>query len=102
MEAFQEAEASYQPIKRLLPEQWVRLVEATATTARQAMPILQQFLAGPRPSQQRTEAQRRADAEYEALVQSMPQRAQTRCAGCGNVAQGLRKCSRCRRVGYCW
>ena len=102
VEAFQEAEASYQPIKRLLPELWVHKGEAFATTARQAVPRLQQYLAGSGPGQQRTPAQRLADAEYEALRMSLPQRLEACCYGCNTVAQGLRKCSRCRRVGYCW
>ena len=104
--AFHEAETNYQPIKRLLPEQWISMGAANAAGAREVLPRVQQFIdeRGPhrqRTAAQRTAAQRTAQDTLLAQIVNLPQLAQARCAGCNQLAQGLRKCSRCRRVGYC-
>ena len=102
VKSFQEAEASFQTIKRLLPERWVSLGTARATMAHRSMPDLLRFIAEPGRPQQHTSAsaQHNDDAEILALLQ-IHELARTRCTGCGDVAQGLRKCGRCRQVGYC-
>ena len=71
---------------------------AMAATAREVIPRVQQFIDGRSPPQQRTAAQRAADNER---VLNLNRLAEARCAGCGEEAQGLRKCARCRQVGYC-
>ena len=47
VEAFEEAEASCRPIKRLLPETWVSAAAACATVARQTLPEVLRFIAEP-------------------------------------------------------
>ena len=99
--AFEEAEASFQPIKRLLPELWVSVGTEMAKGAHRSMPQLQQFLAEPDAPQQRTTAEQGSAAAAISWQQYLPELMETRCAGCDQLAQGLRKCSRCRQVGYC-
>ena len=101
VEAFHEAEASFQPIKRLLPEVWVKEGTAMAAGARHVLPSVQQFVGKPATAQQRSTAQRSAAAALSTLAEICPPPGMPRCTGCGKRAQGLRKCSRCRRVGYC-
>ena len=103
VEAFEEAEVSYLPIKRLLPALWVSGAAAMATVVRQAMPEVLRFIAEPgTPQQQPSSNSRHAfTASMNAMVHTISQQSETCCAGCGKVAQGLRKCSRCRQAGYC-
>ena len=100
VEAFEEAEASYRPIKPLLPEMWVTEAAALATVVRQAMPQVLRFIAEPDVPQQPSSSSQPA-APFAAMMHSLTQLAEPRCAGCGKQAQGLRKCSRCRQAGYC-
>ena len=102
VESFQEAEAGYLPIKRLLPEQWVAVGKSLATMARQALPRVMQYVAEGGPPLQSTAAQSsHIAAGFAALAEQLQQAGDVRCAGCGTAAQGLRKCSRCRQAGYC-
>ena len=103
VEAFEEAEASYLPIKRLLPELWVSGAAALGTVARQAMPQVLRVIAEPGAAQQQpgSSSQHTAEALHRAMANYIIQLGETRCAGCGKQAQGLRKCSRCREAGYC-
>ena len=79
-------------IEGLLPEVWTSEGDMELALTHQILPQAMQFLDEPGSSRQQTAAQRSA---AEANL------SKTRCAGCGKEAQGLRKCSRCRRAGYC-
>ena len=101
VEAFQEAEDGFQQIKRLLPKQWTEMGTHMETAVRQVMPEVQRFLQAPGTPPLRSAAQRDAVATNQAILESLHQGGETRCAGCGKEALGLRKCSRCRQAGYC-
>ena len=98
VEAFEAAEAalSDKAIKRLLPEAWLQVAAALATSGQAAVPEVRRILAsGGRGRHAQQQEVRRT------LLAGTNTSMSVLCDGCGAVAQGLRKCSRCRQVGYC-
>jgi hypothetical protein len=77
--------------RRLLPETWVRLLEAASQFASPEAAAVRAILSGsvvaPLPAFQR--------------MADVVERASTVCAGCWKSALDLRACSRCRTTKYC-
>ena len=93
--ALDSAEAALSQVKNLLPQVWLNQVSVLASTARKEAPAVRIVLPGqsvPPPCQ---------DQQFVAAYEGLCRAADTLCGGCDKRAAGLRKCARCRTIGYC-
>ena len=104
--AFQHAEPALQRCRRLLPDFWIRRLECFVREAAAALPGAEAQLRGRRAMDAATAAalQRQVEqARQEQMerVRSIDLSHCNRCDGCGRLALGLRRCSRCKQAQYC-